>query len=593
MQGDQGHQRRRGPLIEPAKSAGAQGLRCRGSPGDAAQRVRFASTHVPGGITANDDSGKESVPFEPPERYIVQSNSQGGTEAHANATGHDPVHAAAPGSVNANDLADMNGRRRDDDGYNPFNTVRANKAHHKRQKAEAAAASITDERLKRFGRLRFDAAALDGMNACWAQRLAEKIAMKNAALNPTAAAPELMFSGADAVNAGASDAHIKALTALSAGEIQALTIRAAAMLEGTKARVRQMGRRIAAEHDAAVPAPDPVTLDALLSEPDEGATYRVGLLWPTAGRVLLAAPFKSGKSTLIGNLIRVLVDGGQFLDRFEVRPVGKVVLIDTELDRRTLRRWLRAQGIRNAAAVTVVSLRGAVSSFDITDPATRSEWAQTLAEADVVILDCLRPVLDALGLSEDKDAGRVLVGFDALLAEAGADEGLVVTHMGHQNERARGDSRLLDWPDALWKIVRGGDDDSDDEGRRPRYFSALGRDVAVGEGELTYDDQTRHLTYAGGSRKDSAARAAVPELLALVRAEPGELSKNAVEMRLKDEHGITQRLARDAIAYAIKEGQIEVVPGPRNSKLLKPVDEPVAVHLDPNAYDGETGQKQG
>lgn len=177
-----------------------------------------------------------------------------------------------------------------------------------------------------------------------------------------------MFSGADAVNAGASDAHIKALTALSADEIQALTIRAAAMLEGTKTRVRQMGRRIAAERDAAVPAPDPVSLAALLDEPDEGATYRVGQLWPTAGRVLLAAPFKSGKSPLIGNLIRVLVDGGQFLDRFEVRSVGKVVLIDTELDRRTLRRWLRAQGIRNAAAVTVMPLRGAVSSFEYHRP---------------------------------------------------------------------------------------------------------------------------------------------------------------------------------------------------------------------------------
>ena len=68
-----------------------------------------------------------------------------------------------------------------------------------------------------------------------------------------------MFSGADAVNAGATDAHIKALNALSPDEIQTLTIRAAAMLEGTKTRVRQMGRRIAAERDAAIPAPDPVT----------------------------------------------------------------------------------------------------------------------------------------------------------------------------------------------------------------------------------------------------------------------------------------------------------------------------------------------
>ncbi|WP_255776068.1 AAA family ATPase [Mycobacteroides abscessus] len=527
----------------------------------------------------------------------AESTGSGAEQASTN--GHNgfvidlPADYGKRAKVNGDTEVDMNGRRPGEDGYNIFNKQSTTEKRRQQSEADAAERAVSDERLTRFGKLRFDVAALDGMNAWWARKLAEKIAAKNAALNPTIAAPELMFSGADAVNAGASDAHIKALNALSPDEIQALTIRAAAMLEGTRTRVRQMGRRIAAERDAAVPAPDPVSLAALLDEPDEGATYRVGLLWPTAGRVLLAAPFKSGKSTLIGNLIRVLVDGGQFLDRFEARPVAKVVLIDTELDRRTLRRWLRAQGIRNAAAVTVVPLRGAVSSFDVTDPTTRSEWAQNLAGADVVILDCLRPVLDALGLSEDKDAGRVLVGFDALLAEVGADEGLVVTHMGHQNERARGDSRLLDWPDALWKIVRGGDDDSDDEGRRPRYFSALGRDVAVAEGELTYDDQTRHLAYAGGSRKDSAARAALPELLALVRAEPGELSKNAVEVRLKDEHGITQRLARDAIAYAIKEGQIEVVPGPRNSKLLKPADEPVAVHLDPKAEDGETDQKQG
>lgn len=54
-----------------------------------------------------------------------------------------------------------------------------------------------------------------------------------------------------------------------------------------------------------------------------------------------------------------------------------------------------------------------------------------------------------------------------------------------------------------------------------------------------------------------------------------------------------QRLVRDAIAYAIKERQIEVVTGPRNSKLLKPAGEPVAVHLDSKAEDGETDQKQG
>nr|WP_234898930.1 AAA family ATPase [Mycolicibacter kumamotonensis] len=344
-----------------------------------------------------------------------------------------------------------------------------------------------------------------------------------------------------------------------------------------------------AERDATVTPPAPVTLDALLDEPDEDVDYRIGELWPKAGRVLLAAQYKSGKTTLVGNALRALVDGGRFLDRFDVTPVGKVVLIDNELNRGTVRRWLRAQRIRNTAAVTVVTLRGAVSAFDITDPATRSRWAQQMAGADVVILDCLRPLIDALGLNEDKDAGKVLTAFDALLAEAGADEGMVVTHMGHQNERARGDSRLLDWPDALWKIVRG-DDDTDDEARRPRYFSAVGRDVALPEGELTYDGDTRHLTYAGGSRKDSAARAAVPELLALVRLEPGQLSKNAAEKRLMDDHSISQKASRDAIASAIKDGSLVTTPGPKNSKLLSPGPDPLGTGIDPDTADAPSGE---
>jgi hypothetical protein len=161
----------------------------------------------------------------------------------------------------------------------------------------------------------------------------------------------------------------------------------------------------------------------------------------------------------------------------------------------------------------------------------------------------------------------VLVAFDMLLAEIGTDEGMVVTHMGHQNERARGDSRLLDWPDALWKIVRGGDDETDD---RRSYFAAMGREVDVPEGLLSDDTATRHLTYAGGSRKDSTALAAMPELLTMVREAPGTLSKRTAELHLKDDHGITQRQARAAIRKAIKDRLLVVEPGPRNAKLLSP-----------------------
>ena len=76
----------------------------------------------------------------------------------------------------------------------------------------------------------------------------------------------------------------------------------------------------------------------------------------------------------------------------------------------------------------------------------------------------------------------------------------MVQHMGHLNERARGDSRLQDWPDAIWRLVR-----ETDEPDSARYFKAYGRDVDIPEGRLSFDAATRRLTYAAGSRSDGKA----------------------------------------------------------------------------------------
>ena len=192
-------------------------------------------------------------------------------------------------------------------------------------------------------------------------------------------------------------------------------------------------------------------------------------------RVMLAAQFKSGKTTIVGNLIRALADGTPFLGAFEVkqRP-GRIVVIDNELSERMLRRWLREQGVENTGAVVTVSLRGRVSTFNLLDEHTRAEWASRLRSlcADFLILDCLRPVLDALGLDENRDAGKFLTPFDTLLADAGITSAVMVDHMGHNGERNRGDSRKLDWPDATWKLVR-----ENEHPNSPRFFSAYGRDV--------------------------------------------------------------------------------------------------------------------
>lgn len=305
----------------------------------------------------------------------------------------------------------------------------------------------------------------------------------------------------------------------------------------------------------------------LLAEPDEDAEYRIADLWPTGGRIVVVAPAKTGKSTLLANVLRSLVDGERFLGRFDVVPVtGRVVLIDNELDRRMIRRWLRDQGIVNLHKVRVLSLRGRVGTFDLLDDRVRARWAKAVrAESgDVVLFDCLRPVLDALGLKESTEAGRFLTAFDALLAEADVAEAAVVHHAGHatdaaeSGERARGDSRIRDWPDATWTLTRDRGDDED--GPLARYLAAEGRDVHLSKAALTFDETTRRLTYAGGSPRDVLAARFIPAVLDYLVENPGA-SGSAIEGAKLGERAAI----RAAVRRAMSDGRIETRSGPRGA----------------------------
>ncbi|WP_028652760.1 AAA family ATPase [Nocardioides halotolerans] len=322
----------------------------------------------------------------------------------------------------------------------------------------------------------------------------------------------------------------------------------------------ELGRMIARQHakdafdlmqrDGSV-RPELVNLSAFLDEPDEDVRYRVEGLWPRDGRVLLAAQFKAGKTTLVGNLLRSLVDGDDFLGTFTVERADRVVLLDDELAPGMVRRWLRDQAIRKTDAIDLVSLRGSLSSFDILNPTIRSEWAERIGPADVLVLDCLRPALDALGLSEDKEAGRFLTALDELVREAGVSELLLVHHMGHSNERSRGDSRLLDWPDAIWKLVREDGDDSDVP--LARFFSAVGRDVEQPEVRLAFDPDDRHLSINGPSRSRARAGDLEVAVRECVRQNPG-CSQNAIEDKVEGK----TNYVRQAVANLVRDGWIRI-----------------------------------
>ena len=320
--------------------------------------------------------------------------------------------------------------------------------------------------------------------------------------------------------------------------------------------------------------PSLMTLRERLERPRPALTWRINGWLPRGARVILSAQFKAGKTTLVGNLIRSVVDSDEWLGVAAVTRIdGAVALFDFEMSEFQLDDWLRDQTIRHDGCVIVAAMRGRASTFNILDKAVRTKWATWLRENRVafVVLDCLRPILDALGLDEQHDAGRFLVALDALLAEAGVGEAVVIHHMGHGGERARGDSRLRDWPDVEWQLVRETEDPTSN-----RYVSAYGRDVDVKESRLSFDKATRRVTLmGGGSRKDAKIQAAYDAVCALL-AETPNLSGRQIQEGLLARSNHSRADIRAAIKRGVVRQTILVEKGDKNALLhrLGPVETP-------------------
>lgn len=282
-------------------------------------------------------------------------------------------------------------------------------------------------------------------------------------------------------------------------------------------RLRLRTRRLVddEENGGDAPLPEMTSLTDLLAEPDEDDPYLIEQVWPI-GNLVLSAYTKAGKTTLRNNTIRSLVDGDDFLGTYSVpKTVDRIVLMDLEMSRSTVRRWLGEQGITNTAAVDVIPMRGQGNSLRRLD-----RWVERFAGADVVLLDCLEPALHALGLDPQTSARKFLEDLGAATTAGGANSTGVLHHHGHGSERAKGDSGILAWPDAFWNLVLLDRDNPSS----PRYFSAYGRDVDVPESLVEFDEVTRRLTILGGvNRSMDRARVkreeTVPTLLDALRGD--------------------------------------------------------------------------
>lgn len=307
------------------------------------------------------------------------------------------------------------------------------------------------------------------------------------------------------------------------------------------------------------------TLRERLARPVCPTPWRVQGVMPDDARVVFSAQFKTGKTTAVGNITLSLADESPLFGVFQVVPRAAAVVfgLDFEMSEHQLDSWYRALRIRRDDRVILLPMRGKASSFNLLDPSILSAWAERLRAAGVtdLVLDCLRPMLDALGLDENKDAGRFLSAIDSLIVKAGIRNTVVVHHMGHNGERSRGESRIRDWPDVEWTVVRKSEDPAS-----PRFFKAFGRDVDVPEGQLAFDRDTRRLTLIGGSREDSKNDEVIDQIAEVLQAQP-DLSGRAIKDRLVGEH--SKHAVDAALRRGITNGRLLMSPGANNSKVYR------------------------
>ncbi len=318
------------------------------------------------------------------------------------------------------------------------------------------------------------------------------------------------------------------------GHISSTAAHERAVLEqmGRERARRDAQRRLDAEGRPPLTIPAAQTLIEILREPDAD-TSRLIDGWQTRdSRVLFVAQYKSGKSTTVANMGRSLVDGDDFLGVARVSPlIGTLAVVDTELSKHLMRRWWGAQGIRNQDRVLLFALKHhGLMNFDITTDATRAAWAHRLKDAGVeyLVLDCLRPMLDALGLDDNREAGLFLAAFDQLLVEAGITNAMVVDHMGHGADRPRGESRKRDWCDAEWRLTRKSDDPASE-----RSIAAYGRDIDQYKQVLAFNPVTRRLSLERPSHLPGEMSRPSRAIFDLLHGSTFPLNSNQIKAKLK------------------------------------------------------------
>jgi hypothetical protein len=130
----------------------------------------------------------------------------------------------------------------------------------------------------------------------------------------------------------------------------------------------------------------------------------------------------------------------------------------------------------------------------------------------------------------------------------------MLVHAGNDAKKIRGATALTDHPDAIWYLY------NDEE--RNRFFSAVGRDVDVEEGQICFDPSTNELQFTGAGKKATKEASSREKMLGFIIANAGQ-NASTVDDSVVGTKSYKIKLRKQLI----KDGLVIVRKGPNNSDL--------------------------
>lgn len=342
---------------------------------------------------------------------------------------------------------------------------------------------------------------------------------------------------------------------------QADILRRAAQLS-----VEKEARRLVAAGDFSAPPTEATSTlaDDLVRKPDP-VRHRVVNLVGMRHNVTLTGAYKTGKTTLFGNLAKSLVDGTPFLGSLETVP-ARVAFWNGEMDREDFTDYMRHLGVQHSERMSVYHLRGyRVSLLSDAGMEHAITWLNDHA-SEVWLEDSWARLCAWAGVNGNDNAGvaDLCAAIDEIKTATQVATFMPTVHTGRSQhaegaEHGRGATFLDDWVDSRLVLTRNGAD---------RFLYAEGRRVGMEETRLDFDPATGLMTLGEGDRKTAAEKNISQAVIDTVMASPGITSHQLHEALSRVETNQGRR--NSAIQAAISDRKVVKVSGKEAKELGMP-----------------------